>query len=123
MSTAREQILAYMRTRDRARPVGMAETVEASQGAIYEALRVMAERGEQYAIADIGMRMLRPRELYRAQGFPESYVIDFDYQGKPLPKAAQVRMCGNSVSPPVATALVRANFTHEAAWRRKEVAA
>lgn len=80
-------------------------------------------RGEQYAIADIGMRMLRPRELYRAQGFPESYVIDFDYQGKPLPKAAQVRMCGNSVSPPVATALVRANFTHEAAWRRKEVAA
>jgi DNA (cytosine-5)-methyltransferase 1 len=79
--------------------------------------------GEQYAIADIGMRMLQPRELYRAQGFPESYIIDFEHGGKPLPKAAQVRMCGNSVSPPVAEALVRANFAHEAAWRREEAVA
>ena len=29
---------------------------------------------------------------------------------RPLPKSAQVRMCGNSVSPPVAAALVRANM-------------
>jgi DNA (cytosine-5)-methyltransferase 1 len=61
--------------------------------------------GEPYAIADIGMRMLSPRELFRAQGFPDSYVID----GLSLSKTAQVRMCGNSVCPPVAAAIVRAN--------------
>ncbi len=72
--------------------------------------------GQQYRIADIGMRMLQPRELYRAQGFPEDYVIEFEHRGRPLSKAAQVRMCGNSVCPPIATALVRANFKHEAAF-------
>lgn len=66
--------------------------------------------GEEYQIADIGMRMLQPRELYRAQGFPDSYIIDCDYRGKPLTKTAQVRMCGNSVSPVVAKALVEANL-------------
>lgn len=60
-------------------------------------------------IVDIGMRMLEPRELYRAQGFPESYQIGPVIGGKPLPKRAQVRMCGNSVSPPLAAALARAN--------------
>jgi len=79
--------------------------------------------GERYAIADIGMRMLQPRELYRAQGFPDDYVIEFEHEGRPLSKAAQVRMCGNSVCPPIAAALVRANFSHERAWMREEVAA
>lgn len=65
--------------------------------------------GEPYAITDIGMRMLTPRELFRAQGFPESYIIDFNYNGRPLTKTSQVRMCGNSVCPPMAEALVRAN--------------
>lgn len=69
--------------------------------------------GETYALADIGMRMLQPRELYRAQGFPEEYVIDLEFGGKPLTKTAQVRMVGNSVCPPVAKAIIRANF-HEA---------
>ena len=64
---------------------------------------------QQYRIADIGMRMLEPRELYRAQGFPASYQIAPAINGKPLPKRAQVRMCGNSVSPPLAAALARAN--------------
>ena len=74
--------------------------------------------GEHYAIADIGMRMLAPRELFRAQGFPEHYVIGDDpSQGLTLTKSAQVRMCGNSVCPPVAQALVAANFEHEKAWR------
>lgn len=67
-------------------------------------------KGELYAIADIGMRMLQPRELYRAQGFPESYVIDRGADGRVLSKAAQVRMCGNSVAPPVARAIVAANY-------------
>ena len=73
--------------------------------------------GEPYQIADIGMRMLQPRELYRAQGFPEDYLIDIDFNGKRLSKRAQVRMCGNSVCPPLAAALVKANFAHESAWR------
>lgn len=66
--------------------------------------------GYEYAIADIGMRMLAPRELYRAQGFPDTYRIDIQYNGKPMTKTAQVRMCGNSVCPPVAAAIVRANL-------------
>jgi len=66
--------------------------------------------GITYAIADIGMRMLTPRELYRAQGFPDSYRIDEGPEGKRLSKAAQIRMCGNSVCPPLAEALARAQF-------------
>lgn len=67
--------------------------------------------GEEYAIVDIGMRMLTPRELFRAQGFAESYRIDPPGpNGKPLSKTAQIRMCGNSVAPPVAAAVVRAQF-------------
>lgn len=77
--------------------------------------------GEQYAIADIGMRMLTPRELFRAQGFGDDYVIDhgIDENGRriDLTKAEQVRMCGNSVCPPVARALAESNFEHERAWR------
>lgn len=69
--------------------------------------------GEDYAIIDIGMRMLTPRELARAQGFLDSYVLDPFVNGKPLSKSAQVRMIGNSVCPDVATALIRANFSHE----------
>ncbi|KVZ57559.1 DNA cytosine methyltransferase [Burkholderia ubonensis] len=69
--------------------------------------------GEDYAIVDIGMRMLTPRELARAQGFPDSYVLDPVVNGKPLSKSAQVRMIGNSVCPDVATELIRANFAHE----------
>lgn len=66
--------------------------------------------GEEYVIADIGLRMLTPRELFRAQGFHDEYVIDLEFDGKPLSKTAQVRMCGNSVSPPNAAAMVRAQF-------------
>lgn len=55
--------------------------------------------GQPYQITDIGMRMLAARELYRAQGFPDSYHIDIQHNGKPLTKSAQVRMAGNSVVP------------------------
>jgi DNA (cytosine-5)-methyltransferase 1 len=64
-------------------------------------------------IADIGMRMLQPRELYRAQGFPDSYAIDRGADGRALSKAAQVRMCGNSVCPPLARAIVAANYADQ----------
>lgn len=68
-------------------------------------------KGVEYAIVDIGMRMLTPRELFRAQSFADDYIIEHDVDGNPLTKTAQVRMCGNSVPPVVAEALVRANVT------------
>lgn len=90
--------------------------------------------GSWWALVDITLRMLKPKELFKAQGFPDGYVIHeipnpalLFKDGKqaahplqvpriPLSATAQVRMCGNSVSPPQAEALVRANFGHEAAW-------
>lgn len=75
-------------------------------------------KGEPYAIVDIGLRMLTPRELYRAQGFPESYAIDKGSDGRPLTKTAQVRMCGNSVCPPLARAIVAANWPAAEEFRR-----
>lgn len=83
-------------------------------------LGLVTVAGEQYRIADIGMRMLEPHELYAAQGFPSSYVIAPEINGRRLPKHAQVRMCGNSVSPPMAAALVRANVPDMASWSAKE---
>jgi DNA (cytosine-5)-methyltransferase 1 len=73
--------------------------------------------GEPYAIVDIGLRMLTPRELYRAQGFPEDYRIERGAAGDPISKTAQVRMCGNSVCPPLARAIVAANFQEQHAVR------
>lgn len=63
-----------------------------------------------YFISDIGLRMLTPRELYAANGFPPDYIIDHDYQGNEYKKNKQVARCGNAVPPPFAEALVRANF-------------
>ena len=69
--------------------------------------------GEEFVIADIGMRMLQPRELARAQGFRDSYVLTGT-------KSDQVARIGNSVCPHVAEAIVRANLDDDAA---QEVAA
>ena len=69
--------------------------------------------GEDYVIVDIGMRMLSPRELFAAQGFPSDYIIDLTINGRPLTKTAQVRMCGNSVSPVMSEALARANVAND----------
>lgn len=71
---------------------------------------IVTIHGQDYQIVDIGMRMLTPRELFRAQGFPDDYIIDRDYTGKPYPKSAQVARCGNAVPPQFAKALVRANL-------------
>jgi DNA (cytosine-5)-methyltransferase 1 len=70
-----------------------------------------------YRIVDIRMRMLTPRELFLAQGFPRTYVIEFGAGGRKLPKGAQIEKCGNSVSPPNAAALVRANLSEPARRR------
>lgn len=66
--------------------------------------------GEEYIITDIKMRMLQPRELFNAQGFPSDYIIDHDADGHPYVKSKQVARCGNAVTPQVPTALVRANL-------------
>lgn len=66
--------------------------------------------GVDYEIADIGLRMLEPKELYGCQGFPEDYIIDRDDKGNPYPRAEQVKRCGNAVCPPIPAALVRANL-------------
>ena len=74
--------------------------------------------GAWYFMADIGLRMLTPRELYRANGFPDDYKIEQDYTGKEYGKTKQVARCGNAVPPPFATALVRANLPE---WCGEEI--
>lgn len=70
-----------------------------------------------YTIVDIGMRMLTPRELFGAQGFPADYIIDPIYNGKPLSKSDQIGCCGNSVSPPMAASLIAANCSDLMVYR------
>jgi DNA (cytosine-5)-methyltransferase 1 len=81
------------------------------------ALVTVVIEGISYVIVDIGLRMLTPRELYRAQGFPENYIIDRGHDGRKFTKAQQVHMCGNSVSPPTMAALARANNPWPDAYR------
>lgn len=85
-------------------PIGTLDTTDR-----YALATVMID-GETWVIADIFMRMLHPDELATAQGFPENYVLNPMFNGKPLTKTAQVRMIGNSVSPYPAKALVQAQF-------------
>lgn len=74
------------------------------------ALVTVMIKGTPYVIVDIGLRMLKPHELYRAQGFPAGYIIDRTANGTPLSTSAAVRMVGNSVSPPPLRALAEANL-------------
>ncbi|WP_175854424.1 DNA cytosine methyltransferase [Burkholderia anthina] len=101
-------------------------------------LVLMSYGGIWWVLVDITLRMLKPRELYRAQSFPGDYIIHEIPDPKllfkdgvqvpgdprlipriPLSITAQVRMCGNSVSPAQAEALVRANFRHEEAFMER----
>jgi len=66
--------------------------------------------GRDRQVTDIGMRMLTPPELYRAQGFPRHYNHEYIASGRRLTIGAQIRMVGNSVSPDQAEAVVRANY-------------
>ena len=66
--------------------------------------------GCEYVITDIRMRMLTPREMFNAQGFPKDYIIDHDTEGKSYSRKEQVARCGNAVTPPVPAAMVRANL-------------
>ncbi|WP_271017633.1 DNA cytosine methyltransferase [Pseudomonas aeruginosa] len=71
--------------------------------------------GSPYVIVDIRLRMLKPRELYRAQGFPDSYIIEQGHNGQRFTLSQQVHMCGNSVSPNTMAAYARANDP----WKRR----
>jgi DNA (cytosine-5)-methyltransferase 1 len=64
-----------------------------------------------YRLVDIGMRMLTPRELARAQGFDDVYSLDATCFGERVSKTDQIKMIGNSVCPQLAEALVRTNCT------------
>lgn len=74
------------------------------------ALITVRIHGTPYVIVDIRLRMLKPAELFRAQGFPSGYVIDRTADGRPISTSAAVRMVGNSVSPPPLRALAEANL-------------
>lgn len=74
------------------------------------ALVTVHVRGVPHVITDIRLRMLKPAELYRAQGFPPGYIIDRRADGTPLSVTEAVRMVGNSVSPPPLAAIARANL-------------
>lgn len=87
--------------------------------------------GEEYAIVDIGLRMLTPRELASAQGFPDDYILDRGWfvdakahagEWRPTTKTDQVRLIGNSVCPPVAAAIARANLADLVKTYRTEAA-
>ena len=79
---------------------------------------IMEIDGERYFISDIGMRMLKARELMLAQGFPPDYIIDIESCiGKRYSEAKQIARMGNAVCPPVAEALVRANCAEIASQR------
>jgi DNA (cytosine-5)-methyltransferase 1 len=73
------------------------------------ALVTVNVHGCDLVVGDIGYRLLGPRELFRATGFLDSYKIDPLYNGKPLTRTAQIRMCGNAVPPDPAEALISAN--------------
>jgi DNA (cytosine-5)-methyltransferase 1 len=70
-------------------------------------LGLVLVEGVEHVIVDIGMRMLEPHELLRAQfgRFAATYDLSLART-----KAAQVRLIGNSVCPEVAEAVVRANL-------------
>lgn len=75
-------------------------------------------RGEPYVIVDVQLRMLTPRELYNANGFPKTYIIDRGHDGRVFSKSTQVRMCGNAVPPPLGKAVIEANWNSLVPMRR-----
>lgn len=76
-------------------------------------------KGEPWVIVDIQLRMLEPRELYRANGFPDSYIIDRGHDGRVFSKATQIRLCGNAVPPGLGAAVIGANWRSRPAVERR----
>ena len=84
-----------------------------------------------FVLVDIGMRMLTPRELANAQGFPADYILDPECWYRTdrgnlkfgrLPKSHQIAKIGNAVCPPMSEALARANLTKAAGGEERQAA-
>jgi DNA (cytosine-5)-methyltransferase 1 len=103
------EVRAFL-TRYNGQSIGQAIAAPMSTIDTTDRLGLVVVKGAQYVMTDIGMRMLVPRELYNAHGFPADYIINQDATGEPFTQKQQVSMVGNSVPPPMACALVRANF-------------
>ena len=73
-------------------------------------------KGTPYVIVDICLRMLKPSEPHKADGFPADYFISHGADGKPFTKTQQVHMCGSRIGPPPMAALARANDP----WRTEQ---
>lgn len=110
----REQVRAFL-----VKYYGASGRAETQQQSLLEPLHTVTTKarfglvtvhGQEYEIADIGMRMLTPRELFNAQGFRADYRIEVEHDGKPLTKTVQIALAGNSVPPHLAEAMVRANL-------------
>lgn len=108
----REQVRAFLIAYYKSERDGQPLTNPLRTIPTHDRFGLVTVRGVDYEIADIGLRMLAPRELFNAQGFPESYRIDVELDGKPLTKADTIALAGNSVVPQVAKAIVGANL-HE----------
>lgn len=77
--------------------------------------------GVPHVIVDIGLRMLEPVEIFRAQGFPRNYKISHGHDGRVFTKEKQTRMCGNSVSPHHGAAVIAANCAHLRAFSEDDL--
>lgn len=109
----REQVRAFI-TQWNGTSIGQSLQLPLNTVTTRDRFGLVTVHGETFEIADIGMRLLTPRELFNAQGFPASYEIAPLIDGKPLTKTAQIRMAGNSVAPDVAAAIVAANVGQKA---------
>lgn len=101
---------------------GQAADLPLSTVDTHDRFALVVVEGVEYVITDIGFRMLTPAELFRAQGFPADYKIAPMVKGRPMSKTAQIKCVGNSVCPPLAEALVRANVAGVAAPAQAEAA-
>lgn len=123
-----ERVLAFMlKYYGTADGVSAGEPMDTATTKDRFALITVHIKGVPYRIYDIRMRMLTPRELFNAQGFPASYEIRPFVTVIPKPRKSDIRsgrvrviakrmskadsisMCGNSVPPPLAYDHILAN--------------
>lgn len=111
------QVKTYLRKIDSAQNLGNWDKVRrllndyAGYSIADDEILILEINKAQYFIYDVGMRMLKAKELKLAQGFPDDYCIDIESKiGKSYSEAKQIARLGNAVCPPVATALIKANY-------------
>jgi site-specific DNA-cytosine methylase/intein/homing endonuclease len=113
-----EEFLSSYRDKAQAKRKSRSSKVREKHSATEKSLGTVMIHGIEHHIVDIGMRMLQPHELFLAQGFPRDYALDVEVekvrkgkkQRKKLTKTELIALCGNAVCPPVAEAIVKANY-------------